>query len=346
MPTTVTKTVKSAGGDYSTISAWEAGQQGDLVAADEIRQAEVYAFNDTTVAVIAGSTTDATRYLRVYVKTGEGHAGYWDTTKFWMSQTNPTNGCISITDLFVRVEGIQFQTTYNTTGLYVAGIGVGVVASATNDIRVGYCLFKGITSGGSGENFGVFIADSSNGWPIVSVYNCVAFDFYDVDFPDSPIGALVANYFGFPRIYNCTAHNCGAGILYDYHVFGDNVIRNCAAFCWQINAFFVDYSTTATYTNCRNNSSGDGTAPGTNSTVISPNPFLSETSTSAFFLDIGPTPTLRNVGMDDPASGIFSDDIRRRPRVSTWDIGANEYTDSSPRIQRPGKATSFFGMIK
>ena len=37
MPTTVTKTIKPSGGDYTSASAWEAGQQGNLVTGDTVQ---------------------------------------------------------------------------------------------------------------------------------------------------------------------------------------------------------------------------------------------------------------------------------------------------------------------
>lgn len=78
MPTTVVKTIRASGGDYTTLSAWEAANQGDLVAADEIRVAECYndwpgGLNDAVY--LDGSTEDATRYLMITVAPGHRHDG-------------------------------------------------------------------------------------------------------------------------------------------------------------------------------------------------------------------------------------------------------------------------------
>jgi hypothetical protein len=69
MPTVITKTVKSSLGDYSSVSAGEAGVQtlysSNFVTADVQVDLECYNFSDTTAVIVDGTTTDATRYLRV-----------------------------------------------------------------------------------------------------------------------------------------------------------------------------------------------------------------------------------------------------------------------------------------
>src|SRR3990170_1219772 len=82
MATTVTKTIKSSGGDYTSLSAWEAGQQGNLVTADQIQVAECYSMLDTSICVINGWTTDATRYIEIKTPVSERHDGKWNTSKY------------------------------------------------------------------------------------------------------------------------------------------------------------------------------------------------------------------------------------------------------------------------
>ena len=69
MATTVTKTIRASGGDYTTVSAWEAGRQAanaNLVTADVIEVGECYDDWETGLAntcTISGFTADSTRYL-------------------------------------------------------------------------------------------------------------------------------------------------------------------------------------------------------------------------------------------------------------------------------------------
>jgi len=75
MPTTVVKSIKASGGDYTTVAAWESSEQGDLVTADEIQKGELYDETYTGLATIDGSTTDATRYMIISVAEGNRHNG-------------------------------------------------------------------------------------------------------------------------------------------------------------------------------------------------------------------------------------------------------------------------------
>lgn len=72
MPTVVTKTI-GTGGDYPTIASWESATQGNLVTADQVQIGELLNQAheiDMGTTVIAGSTTDATRYRMLRNATG------------------------------------------------------------------------------------------------------------------------------------------------------------------------------------------------------------------------------------------------------------------------------------
>src|SRR4030067_2642327 len=98
------KTVKSSGGDYSSLSAWEAGQQ-KVISAGDSEQAECYSFSDTTQLIIDGWTTAADAYIRIYVASGERHAGKWDSTKYRLESTASKN----ILENYVWFEGLQIS---------------------------------------------------------------------------------------------------------------------------------------------------------------------------------------------------------------------------------------------
>lgn len=58
VPIETIHSVKSSGGDYSSLSAWEAAQQRDLVAANEVAIAECYGFQDTVPVNVDGWNTN------------------------------------------------------------------------------------------------------------------------------------------------------------------------------------------------------------------------------------------------------------------------------------------------
>ncbi len=84
--TEVISTIKEDGtGDYTSLSAWEAGENRDLVALDEIAVAQIdgtWTNPDTTAVTIDGWVTDATRYIKIYTTATARHDGKWNTGKY------------------------------------------------------------------------------------------------------------------------------------------------------------------------------------------------------------------------------------------------------------------------
>ena len=59
-----TKTIKSSGGDYTSLSAWEAAEQADITGLGP-SIAECYDVDDTTPTTISGWTTTASDYIEI-----------------------------------------------------------------------------------------------------------------------------------------------------------------------------------------------------------------------------------------------------------------------------------------
>lgn len=108
-----TVTVKSSGGDYTSLAAAEAGEQGDLTSLDWQLDIECYASaaGDSTQVTINGWTTDATRYIRIVCPAGERHAGTWNTGKYYMEGDIGAGGLIFILEDYTRVEYLQIRNT-------------------------------------------------------------------------------------------------------------------------------------------------------------------------------------------------------------------------------------------
>lgn len=201
MTTTVNKTVKSAGGDYSTLSAWEAAQQGDLTAADEIRQAECFGFLDNTATVtVDGWTTDATRYIRIYATAGAQATMPYTSSGYRLERTASSDTFINAED-YLRVEGLTFKATNN------GGSNSWACYNTNNagDVRYTNCVVQvPLNSATAG---GVVCRHAGTGGK-VSFINCVA---YTTGTPGaggglaafsktSDTSTLVA--------YNCLAYRC------------------------------------------------------------------------------------------------------------------------------------------
>lgn len=307
MATTVNKTVKSSGGDYTSLSAWEAANQGDLVAADEIRQAECFDLSDTTLVSIDGSTTDATRYLRVYAAAGDEAVMPWSASAYRLV----VNGmCLTVSDPNTRIERIQTECT--NSGGTVRGC-----------IRVteANCRVIGVLGRNTGTTANLIFeaqnpASSTSYW-----VNCVAIG-NNSNGDGFRMNGGGANAVG--RFYNCTAVLSANNFN---RVARDAIAKNCLGHGAVTSDFVGTWATGTEY-----NASEDATAPGTNSRTSQTFTFVNAggedyhlASGDAGAKDFG-------VDLSADASFPFSTDFDNAARSGSWDIGADEITTSTQTV--------------
>jgi photosystem II stability/assembly factor-like uncharacterized protein len=109
---------------YNTFSAWETAQQGNLVGEDRREVGVAYDDGDFTDAnqtwpfVISGSTTDATRYMKLTVAEGQRHAGVAGAGVLLTGGGD----VIEVQDEYTVVEWIQITgfSGANADGIYTA----------------------------------------------------------------------------------------------------------------------------------------------------------------------------------------------------------------------------------
>lgn len=303
MATTITKTIRASGGDYTSITAWEAAEQGDLVTLDQIKVGECY--NDwptgkVETVTIDGSTTDSTRYMILTVASGHGHNGI------------PKSG-------FYLTNSVAFGATLTTNDNYIKIIGLDVENTSVNGdaIRQGgsessVSIINTIVKGGR--------AGVNNLRVSVTLANCLAY---------SSGTGFYCGTFQTPKIYNCVAANNTTGFnLADGS--GDD-IRNCVA-----------YNNTTNYTGSfaaasTNNASSSATddAPGANSVWnITSADFVDATNLN-FHLSSGSA--LRGAGTN--LYSVFTTDIDgdALPSSGAWDIGFDYYVAplGAPTLSSP-----------
>lgn len=146
MPTTVTKSIGSAGGrDYSTLQAWEDACPANLVTADQIWKGECY--NDSEFSAgapaltISGQTTDATRYVWLTTATGQS---FRDNASVQTNalRYNQSNG-VGITHTANRTMVISIATAYTLfENLQVKTTGTGYAGSWPLDISAANVTVK------------------------------------------------------------------------------------------------------------------------------------------------------------------------------------------------------------
>jgi hypothetical protein len=316
------KTIKSSGGDYTSLSAAEAGEDdlGDLVSRDEWMHFSCYAMEDTTAVTIDGWTTDSTRYILIDTPTSDRHGGKWSTNKYRIVYSSRYNAVINIKEQYVDIYGLQISGRIGIafdggTDKYVSSIGCCIIKgeNVDSDYEIGVLLQP------SG-----FSADS-----VIKIFNCIIYDFggttYNRSYSCGIRNAIDSSNLSL-HVYNCTIHNCSIGIrksIGDYGYFKNVLTQSC------YDGFYTSWNwELGEYSNNLSDISDD--APGTNSRSSQDVTFVDE-SGDDFHLASTDAGAL-NYGVSDPGSGLFSDDIDGETRSGTWDIGADEYVASGASI--------------
>ncbi|HKX46159.1 MAG TPA: hypothetical protein VJP77_05615 [Planctomycetota bacterium] len=319
---TRTRLVKSSGGHYTSLSSWESGMQADLTSVEEIRQAELWDFSDTSAMTFDGWTTSSTYYIRAYTPSDERHDGTAGTGY----RLQPASGNVMIVaELFVRVEGIEITVPSGSFGFFVEQN-----AGNDGDVRFGY----GLVHGGS---IGILQSNSTSGtghklrvWNTI-VYGCTNNAVLEND-ADSTLYA-----------YNVTACDCGTGgTQFVFARFtGTFQIKNCVAQNPNVSLGGSSQHYNGTFTNAEYNLSGDTTAPGTNSRTSKTVTFIAAGSNN--FKVASSDAEAKNFGKDVSADSdlAFSDDIlgTTRPVSSSWDMGAHEAEAGATNVT-PSVATA------
>ena len=250
MATEVVHTIRASGGDYTTLSAWEAAQQRDLVAVDEIAVAECY--NDwptglSDQVVVSGWTTSASNNVIIRAAAGQSHNG--DPESGFTLVFN-TNGYVcNLPNPYSIIDGVAISTSLSTY-TYSYGLYVGVNCRASNCIVKGASskLHHGIRCGlGAGGNLTIAPRVESS---IVT------------DAKNLGISSNAGGAFHGAIADNCTVVNCGIAFK---TANNELRLRNCVAYNNTSN--YPD----AYHTDSTNNAASDGstnTPPGSNPLTV------------------------------------------------------------------------------
>ena len=295
MPTTVVKTIRASGGDYTTLSAWEAANQGDLVAADEVRVAECY--NDWPSGLIDavnidGSTTDATRYMAITVAAGHRHTGKPDTG-FRIVRSSAYSAVIIFGDPSCRASWLDVRNTG-------AG-GTAIRQNGTNgsNSRASRCIARTTGTAAYVSGFAT----------LAYAYQCLAIG--------APVGFSGTGTYGTFDMVGCVASGCATGYLLDSPGTTGKRVANCVAYNCTTN-----YTGTFDAALSGNNASSSGTMPGSSN--------LSGIGASDFVDAAGHDYHLAGgsalIGMGANLYTLITEDVDgdARPSSGAWDIGLDQ----------------------
>lgn len=299
MATEVIHTLKTSGGDYSSIDAWEADQQRDLVAADEIAVLECYSGEyDDNGTTIAGWTTDGTRYVEIRAASGQEHGGLASAgvriTSTSLRTFNLQNAA--------RLIGLVLLPTNNKGGVASAGAG-------GTDIVLSGCVING---GGANQSTGIIIGNQTGDEWVIN--NNIVYGFDGVGGE-----GIVHNVTGTTaHIYNNTVVGNTRGIVQGAGTcrLKNNIVQDSTG-----NDF------TGSFTDTEKNISSDATSPQVGLRNI--DLAFEDADNDDYHLAANDSDA-RGAGVDLSADSnfAFSDDIDGQDRV-TWDIGADEFGDET-----------------
>jgi len=295
-------------GCYTSLSAWEAAQQRDLVASNEIAVARIegtWSNPDTTAVTIDGWTTGVDNYIKIYTAPEARHNGVWSDTEYRLDGVANYTYMLSILEPYTKIDGLQIKRSGG------GGTRNIVYINATNvDFSNGI-----VTKNTAAISSGINVYSAASG---TRVWNTLV---YNVDEFGLQGSSLV--YF-----YNNTIINSGTYGLKGASYSGTNI--NCKNNLVKGSAsgdFF--HSGTGTL-NCANSASGDGTsaAYGAGNKINQTFAFVDEGNNNYHLSsnDIA----ARDAGTDLSAdtSLAFTTDIEGETRSGSWDIGADEYSSA------------------
>jgi hypothetical protein len=305
-----TVTVKSTGGNYTTLNAALVGEVADLVTNQCILTIECYSMEDTT-PIFAGTEwvnmTSASYYVHIKTPSSENHNGEWSTSVYRnvIEETSTLQCNFLIYDLSnLIVEGLQFQMTTHDFSYGTGSIVTDLLYSSAT-FGIDRCIFKHVATGYAGNLYFAVVIIAYDSLTGTSPYitNCVFLGDSTAEQSSGVVEVVSIGSSNF-SIYNCTFKNCNVGVN---QASITTRVKNCG------------------FVSCVDATYGTITDATTNSTTTPT--FKSGTAST---LDVSDT-TWKGQGTD--LSGdtyhAFLTDITGGTRTGTWDIGAFEYMPSA-----------------
>lgn len=305
------KTVKPSGGDYTSLSAWEAGQQ-KIIASGDSEQAECYSMADTTAVTINGWTTASDAYIRIYTPTSERHDGKWNTSKY---RLEAATNVLVITEEHVRVEGLQIRYTSTTA----AGIGVNINAAGAWDVRLDNCLIRAMDAIANNCN-GVLSTTGAAG-SVLRMKNCAVYGWYSAGNFDAPVQINNANITA--HLHNCTFARGNYGVRARA---GTVNCKNCYSGATDYGDYYQEGTGVMNLTTCASEDTTGSAGLQNIAYSTTAGAYFTNITAGSEDFHIGASSALVDAGTDLSADAnyAFTDDIDGQTRSGSWDIGVDE----------------------
>ena len=327
MPATITKSIKASGGDYATITLWEA-DIGDLTSKDELHFGQLYDEVYDEEVSFSGSVTDATRFATLQPAPGEQAVTRVEGTgpRIVSNQGADNVDVFRVNDQFFVFENFEITSVPGTNT--VSSIALMDVQAGGENVTI-RGLFFHVTPNGSTRGIGLNIG--------VGPFTVVNNFFYDLQDGTSRsfscfLGTAVTAY-----IYNNTAFNSvsdGFRITADGSGAVIEVKNNIALDCGTDFTYTEQNSGTInTDKNLSSDLTADDNADGTH--------FISETASSILTNVTGGSEDLHlktgtnaignavDLATTPSSVEVDVDGYDRDAGAVSWDIGADQQGKTS-----------------
>lgn len=324
MATEIVKTITPSGqgGDYYSLTAWEAGQQTNLVTGDNIAKAVISGVWDkpenmgSTVFDINGWVTSPDNYIQIYVDPSSRHSTGVDISNYIIQFTGGL-GRVRLSETDVRLEGLTVYTPYVGIGTSLAGLTGNLYLKDCYVYNTGTqtCYDIGAVASGSYASF----------------INCVAINRGNTA---SNRGFYINNSGVAAKFYNCTAivfgNNTPGFIIHSSHTSKICEFYNCLVYSHAATkrSFTLTTGQVLDMQFCASNDEyADDITPINN--YVNQNFSFVDSGNCDYRL------TISDTGAKDKGTGLsylFTKDILNNIRNGLWDIGAYEYIT----IEEPG----------
>ena len=301
-------TIRASGGDYSTLSAWEAAEQSDLTADGGQGLCIAECYNDWPTGLddrvsITGWTTDASNYVKIYTPISERHTG----TLY--SGFTIVNGISNLKTLitsqnYTHIEGIAVHCT-------AGGASARAIESAST---LGSIFISCVSTHDLGLGF-MFSSGSSTIQQ--TAINCIAINC-------GTSGFLTSSH---ARYYNCTAiSNANRGFASSSGDGRKRYYKNNLASGNTLGDFATDGDIFESF----NNASSDDTADNNGGSGNRINQTFSFIDISSDNVHLAPNDTgafKHGLDLSNDAYYPFDTDIDGDTRGDTWSIGVDNGFD-------------------
>jgi len=217
----------------------------------------------------------------------------------------------------VRITGIQVKVTASSGSVIGMRLSETTYIGSTSDIRISNSRVEGVITGATA--YGITCDASSGGHGHIKIFNTVINGAWTQ--------GLRVRYCDDVGVFNDTVYGAATGIYQGNSASGAMTVKDCAVFgngddFWPLANTTIDYCASDDNDGTNNVAESGGGAAWPNDFVDAANGNFTLLAASG----------LVGTGVDDPGSGLYSDDIDGEARTSTWDVGADEYISGVAEI--------------